>query len=194
MRDGLNATGRHIYFNLCWGAGKEVASQGKTLGNAWRVGEDDGGGWGPVLDNVDIDNELAAYSGCDPVNGCGWNDPGLLLVGGTLNEAQGRSQFSLWSMLASKLLISVDPRTLKPESLAIYLNKEIIAVRLTIRLCGIHVFCGAACRWLIGECLYNVIQVDQDSLGKQGRRLSQTKQCVCIPSFRAGVLSIAVTP
>ena len=169
MRDGLNATGRHIYFNLCWGAGKEVAAQGKTLGNAWRVGEDDGGGWGPVLVNVsgacpdspvllwpwldvcrahcqvDTDNELAEYSGCDPVNGCGWNDPGLLLVGGVLNEAQGRSQFSLWSILASKLLISVDPRTLTKESLQIYLNKEIIAV-------------------------------DQDALGKQGKRLSQAKQ------------------
>jgi hypothetical protein len=89
---------------------------------------DDGGGWGPVLDNVDIDAELAEYSGCDPEYGCGWNDPGLLLVGGALNTAQGRSQFSLWSMLASKLLISVDPRSLKQESLDIYLNKEIIAV------------------------------------------------------------------
>ena len=39
-----------------------------------------------------------------------------------------RLQFSLWSILASKLLISVDPRTLKLESLEIYLNKEIIAV------------------------------------------------------------------
>lgn len=144
MRDGLNATGRPIYFNLCWGAGKTVASQGKKLGNAWRVGEDDGGGWGPVLVNVDVDAQLAAYSGCDPVSGCGWNDPGLLLVGGVLNEAQGRSQFSLWSMLASKLLISVDPRTLSKESLAIYLNKEVIAV-------------------------------DQDPLGKQGKRHSQTR-------------------
>lgn len=129
MRDGLNATGRPIYFNLCWGAGKTVASEGKKLGNAWRIGMDDGGGWGPVLDNVDIDAELGEYSGCDPEYGCGWNDPGLLLVGGALNTAQGRSQFSLWSMLASKLLISVDPRSLKQESLDIYLNKEIIAVR-----------------------------------------------------------------
>ena len=54
MRDALNATKRPIYFNLCWGAGETVAKVGKTLGNAWRISVDDGGGWAPVMKNVEV--------------------------------------------------------------------------------------------------------------------------------------------
>lgn len=131
MRDGLNATGRPIFFNLCWGAGETVASVGRQLGNAWRIDEDDGAGWAPMLQNVDTDAALYKYSGCDPNDGfgCGWNDPGLLLVGQAgLTDVQGRTHFNLWSMLAAKLLISVDPRNFTDTSIETLTNAEVIAV------------------------------------------------------------------
>ncbi|XP_065834203.1 probable alpha-galactosidase [Oscarella lobularis] len=54
MRDALNATKRSVYFNLCWPAGETVAKVGKTLGNEWRVAIDDGGGWIPIMKNVEV--------------------------------------------------------------------------------------------------------------------------------------------
>lgn len=163
MRDSLNATGRHIYFNLCWGAGATIAKVGKTLGNEWRIAVDDGGGWVPIMQNVEVDSGLYMYAGPG-----GWNDPGLLLAGngdnstglGTqkrrrnpnfpryfasnaLSGAQGRTQFNLWSILAAKLLISVDPRQFSSYTNETYTNAEVIAV-------------------------------DQDPLGKQGKRFTSS--------------------
>ena len=81
----------------------------------------------------------------------GWNDPGLMIAGllslsdkdqpatTELTDAQGRTQFNMWSMLAAKLIISADPRTFSAYTNETYTNPEVIAV-------------------------------DQDPLGKQGRR------------------------
>ncbi len=54
---------------------------------------------------------------------------GLLIVGGAgLSDDQGRAHFSLWCMLASKLLISVDPRTFSAATIETLTNAEAIAV------------------------------------------------------------------
>ena len=133
MRDGLNATGKAVLFNLCWGAGKTVASIGRSLGNEWRIAEDDGGGWGPILVNADVGATLGQYSGCvsdasGPMD-CGYNDPGLLLVGSSeLTRAQQRSHLALWLMMNSKLLISVDPRTFDAEALGLLRNRYVLAI------------------------------------------------------------------
>lgn len=159
MRDSLNATGRPIYFNLCWGAGVTVGKVGKTLGNEWRISVDDGGGWIPIMKNMEVDNGLYMYAGPG-----GWNDPGLLIAGNgdkttaynyerrfadprfaryfapdALTDVQGRTQFNLWSILAAKILISADPRHFSSYTNETYTNTEVIGV-------------------------------DQDPLGKQGKR------------------------
>lgn len=96
-----------------------------------------------MLQNVNTDAGLYNYSGCDWLHGdglgCGWNDPGLLIVG-ALPDVQGRTHFNLWAILAAKLLISEDPRNFTAYSKETLLNAEVIAV-------------------------------DQDELGVQGRRL-----------------------
>lgn len=130
MRDGLNSTNKRIFFNLCWGAGLTVASMGRVLGNAWRIAEDDGAGWIPILVNVDVDVTLTNYSGNHNDGlGWGWNDMGLLMVGGAgLSDIQGRSHFNLWAILANKLLISVDPRTFTATTIETLTNSEVIAI------------------------------------------------------------------
>jgi len=134
MRDALNATGAPIFFSLCApGTGPANARMGRAVGNGWRVDEDDGGLWRPILDNVNMNAGLAAYSGCDEQHhddglGCGWNDMGLLMVGGGMTHDQDVSHMCLWAIMANKLLISVDPRGMKPEAVALLANAEIVAI------------------------------------------------------------------
>ncbi len=142
MRDGLNKTGRPILFSLCgwsaWYAPPDPAlgyGGGKTLGNSFRIGPDDTN-WNGVLKNIDINANLAPYAGPG-----GWNDPCLLLAetySGTLRQTmiQTRTQFSMWAVMASPLLISANVRHMSTYNLETYKNKEVIAVN--------QVFCCAS--------------------------------------------------
>jgi hypothetical protein len=76
---------------------------------------------------------LYNYSGCDEQHGndgkgCGWNDMGLLMVGAGMTPDQDESHMALWAIMASKLLISVDPRKFTPHALALVTNPELIAI------------------------------------------------------------------
>jgi len=126
MRDGLNATGRPIFFSLC-GWNNWYAPVGRLLGNSWRIGPDDTN-WNGVLTNIDINADLWPYAGPG-----GWNDPCLLL--GRDNEGreavtdlQGRAQFTMWAVMSSPLLLSQNVRNLTKMQLETYLNEEVIAV------------------------------------------------------------------
>ena len=134
QRDALNATGRRVFFTLCEpGQGPETAPTGRSVGNGWRVDEDDGGLWRPILDNVNMMAPLFPFSGCDEQHGgdgwgCGWNDMGLLMVGAGMSEDQDAAHMALWAITATKLLISVDPRGFSPAALALVSNAELIAI------------------------------------------------------------------
>lgn len=130
MRDGLNATGVPIFFSMCYGDGLGIASLGRQYGNGWRIDEDDGGGWLPILQNINTDAGLFNYSGCGGDGyGCGWNDPGLLMVGDpALSDDQSRAHMNFWCILAAKLLISVDPRTFSATTTETLTNTEVIAI------------------------------------------------------------------
>lgn len=127
MRDALNATGRHIYFDLC-GWSSWYAPVGKTLGNAWRVGYDVNN-WGGVLNNaLAVDKNLAQYAGPG-----GWNDIDALI--GTnpetavhLTQAQSRTQFNLWALLSAQLIIGGSILKLNDYDLATYSNRQLIAI------------------------------------------------------------------
>ncbi len=112
QRDALNATGRPVFFSLCEpGQGPVTAPTGRSVGNGWRVDEDDGGLWRPILDNVNMNAPLWPYSGCDEQHnndgfGCAWNDMGLLMVGGGMTHDQDVSHMALWAIMATKLLVS----------------------------------------------------------------------------------------
>ena len=147
MGAALNASGNFVFYSLCEpGAGPVNSPIGRTIGNGWRIDEDDGGLWRPILDNVNMNAPLYPYPGCDEQhgmdgNGCGWNDMGLLMVGGGMTHDEDVSHMALWAIMATKLLISVDVRKMSPEAIALVSNPEIIAI-------------------------------DQDGLKLQGRRVS----------------------
>lgn len=84
--------------------------------------------WGVVSDIIDHWGDYGADMA--PFAGPGhWHDMDMLLVGnGCLTEEEERTQMSLWSILASPLIMGNDLRTISLQSLDTLLNKDMIAV------------------------------------------------------------------
>jgi len=125
MHRALLATGRPIVFSLCqyglhrvwrWGAG--------VGGNLWRTTDD-------ISDNyVQMSWIGFQQAGLESSVGPGhWNDPDMLEIGnGGMNHDEYVTHMTLWCLLAAPLLTGNDLTKVKPEDLAILLNKEAIAV------------------------------------------------------------------
>jgi hypothetical protein len=82
-----------------------------------------------VLTNININSKLATNAGPDK----GWNDPCLLLAEDwrgnlRMTKLQTRAQFSMWSVMASPLIISANIRNMSTENIATFTNSEVIAV------------------------------------------------------------------
>jgi alpha-galactosidase len=131
MADALKASGRAIVFSLCeWGNSKPWL-WAQNVGNLWRTTGDIYDHWqGPrtyslgVLDIVDRNEPLWPYAG--PGH---WNDPDMLEVGnGGMTDAEYRSHFSLWAIMAAPLIAGNDVAAMSDATRAILLNKEVIAI------------------------------------------------------------------
>ena len=125
MRDALKATGRPILYSICeWGQNKpwEWAAD---VGNSWRTTGDISDSWARACSASCNQNlPLAQYAG--PGH---WNDPDMLEVGnGGMTDAEYRTHFSLWAMMAAPLLIGSDLRKASAATLAILTNTDVIAV------------------------------------------------------------------
>ncbi|MFK0296561.1 NEW3 domain-containing protein [Streptomyces sp. NPDC090442] len=138
MGDALAKTGRPIVYSLCnWGE-EDVPSWGASIGNLWRTTGDIDASYGRMLTIYHHNVNLAAAAGPGA-----WNDPDMLEVGNGMTPTEDRTEFSLWAEMAAPLISGTDLRSASADTLAIYGNKEVIAV-------------------------------DQDKLGKQGRPVSMT--------------------
>ena len=134
MADALRSTGRDIVFSLCeWGQNKPWLWAAK-IGNLWRTTgdiwdsfdkRDKAHGWANnMLRNVDLNEPLWPYAG--PGH---WNDPDMLEVGnGGMTNAEYRSHFSLWAMMAAPLIAGNDVAHMDANTRAILLNTDVIAV------------------------------------------------------------------
>jgi len=138
MSRAILATDRPMVFSLCeWGDNKPwtwaapVANLWRTTGDSkdcWDCGRETmnkpGGyprGWVLILD---AQQPLASYAG--PGH---WNDPDLLQVGQRgMTVEESRAQFSLWAILAAPLIATNDLQSMTPETRAILVNGEVIAV------------------------------------------------------------------
>jgi alpha-galactosidase len=138
IRAALDASGRSIVLSICeWGAAKPWLWGKEVGGNLWRSTGDISDRWegsskwpdgsccsNGMLVNLDLQVGLASYAG--PGH---WNDPDMLEVGnGGMTDAEYRSHFSLWSILAAPLIAGNDLRNMRPEIQDILTNKEVIAV------------------------------------------------------------------
>jgi alpha-galactosidase len=138
IRAALDASGRPIVLSICeWGTAKPWLWGKEVGGNLWRTTGDISDKWegsskwpdgsccsNGMLANLDLQVGLASYAA--PGH---WNDPDMLEVGnGGMSDAEYRSHFSLWSMLAAPLIAGNDLRNMRPEVQDILTNKEVIAV------------------------------------------------------------------
>jgi alpha-galactosidase len=161
MGEALRNTSRPIFYAVCeWGENKpwEWAGASGVEANSWRTTGDIRDSYASMLKIFKQNVGLNQYAG--PGH---WNDPDMLEVGnGGMSEAEYRSHFSLWAIMAAPLLIGTDLRTLKQPYLDILLNKEVIAI-------------------------------DQDPLGIQGRRIREKDGIdVIVKPLRGGDLAVAL--
>ncbi|WP_267393674.1 MULTISPECIES: glycoside hydrolase family 27 protein [unclassified Sphingomonas] len=131
MADALKASGRPILFSICeWGTSKPWLWASK-IGNMWRTTGDITDKWKGkysyswgVASIADLNEPLWPFAG--PGH---WNDPDMLEVGnGGLSDIEYRAHFSLWSMMAAPLIAGNDIAAMSPETRAILLNHDVIAV------------------------------------------------------------------
>ncbi|MGB9764443.1 MAG: glycoside hydrolase family 27 protein [Candidatus Saccharicenans sp.] len=126
--EAQRAAGRPLVYSLCsWGEGdpwKWAAAVGhlwRTTGDICEPGHAD---WNSALEIVFANEKLFEYAG--PGH---WNDPDMMIVGMPgLNEAQNRSLFSLWCMMAAPLMAGNDLRQMSDSTRQILTNLEVIAV------------------------------------------------------------------
>ncbi len=140
VRDALAKAGRPIVFSICeWGT-NEPWDWGPETGNLWRTTGDIGDRWNSMLGIVDLSAQY--WQSARPG---AWNDPDMLEVGnGGMTNVEYRAHFSLWAIMAAPLMAGNDLRTIVGD------DRQARAIR---------------------EILTNeeVIAVDQDSLGVQGK-------------------------
>ena len=136
MRDALYQAGRPVFFSMCeWGLSKpwlwanNVAHIWRTTGdirNNWDIPDaKEGKVWGGgIIVNLDMQQGLEKFAGPGQ-----WNDPDMLEIGnGVLTEAEERSHFSLWCMLAAPLMAGNDLRNMTKQTKEILTNTEVIAI------------------------------------------------------------------
>jgi alpha-galactosidase len=124
MRNALYKAGRPIVFSICeWGQSKPWEWAG-DVGHLWRTTGDISDNWNSMIGIFRQQKDLARYAG--PYK---WNDPDMLEVGnGGMTNEEYKTHFALWCMLASPLMAGNDLATMTPETKAILMNKELIAI------------------------------------------------------------------
>ncbi len=134
MRDALKAAGRPIVFSICeWGDNKPW-EWAEDVGHLWRVTGDiincwdcevGHGSWSSsgVWKIINMRENIRKAAG--PGH---WNDLDMMEVGNGMTDAEDRTHFAMWSMLASPLIMGNDLRTASKETIKTLTNKEVIAV------------------------------------------------------------------
>ena len=134
MSDALKATGRPILFSLCeWGGSKPWLWE-NGIGQSWRTTGDiyanfdknrphSGYSEYGVMEILDMQVPLRKYAG--PGH---WNDPDMLEVGNGMSESEDRAHFTMWCLLDAPLISGNDQRNMKPATLKILTDKDIIAL------------------------------------------------------------------
>jgi len=124
MRNALYTAGRPIVFSICeWGQSKPWEWAGE-VGHLWRTTGDISDNWNSMIGIFKQQRDLARYAGQGR-----WNDPDMLEVGnGGMTTEEYKTHFSLWCMLASPLMAGNDLANMTPETKAILMNKEMIAI------------------------------------------------------------------
>jgi alpha-galactosidase len=128
IQAALHAAGRPIVYSLCsWGEG-EPWKWAASVGNLWRTTGDI---CSPGRADWDNAMKIAAanekvYEAAGPGH---WNDPDMMIAGmDGLSEAQNRSFFSLWCIMAAPLMAGNDLRKMTTSTVQILTNLEAVGI------------------------------------------------------------------
>ena len=122
IRQAIDATGRKdVRLNVCrWDfPGVWV----RDVATSWRISHDISDRWWSLRSIILQSLYLSAYAGDGH-----YNDMDMLEVGRSLTPEEDRTHFGLWCIMASPLLIGCDLTTLRPETLDLLSNRELIAL------------------------------------------------------------------
>lgn len=134
MRDAIKAAGRPMVFSICEWGDNEPWKWAENVGHMWRVTGDiincwdceiGHGSWfsSGVWKIINMRKDIRKIAG--PGH---WNDYDMMEVGNGMTDAEDRSHFAMWSMLASPLIMGNDLRNASKETIKTLSNKEVIAV------------------------------------------------------------------
>ena len=122
IRKAIDATGRtDVRLNVCrW---NYPGTWVRDVALSWRISGDISARWQSVRSIINESLYLSAYAG-----GGHYNDMDMLEVGRNLSLEEDRTHFGMWCIMASPLLIGCDLTKLRPETLKLLTNREIIAL------------------------------------------------------------------
>lgn len=134
MREALDRVDRDIVYSLCQYGMKDVSAWGAEVGgDLWRTTGDIGDSWNSLSSIGFSQGKHAPYAGPSA-----FNDPDMLVLGYVgwganlsptqLTPDEQYSHISLWSLLASPLLLGCDMERLDDFTLNLITNDEVIAV------------------------------------------------------------------
>ena len=133
MQKYLREQNRDIVYSLCQYGFKNVWEWGAAVGNCWRTTWDIVDTW-ESLSEIGF-NQYPLYPYAKPGH---WNDPDMLIVGKVgwssgsrdtrLTTDEQYTHISLWSLLASPLLLGCDLSQLDAFTLSLLTNHEVLEV------------------------------------------------------------------
>ena len=134
MEEHLRRQPRDIYYSLCQYGMADVWHWGPAVdANSWRTTGDIEDTWESMMDIADLQTDLYPYAA--PGH---WNDPDMLVVGrvgwgGKLRDSrltadEQYTHISLWSLLASNMLIGCALDQIDDFTFSLLCNNEVNAV------------------------------------------------------------------
>jgi len=136
MSRALNTSGRTMYFlSSEWGI-DDPWKWMRLFANAWRVADDHHDNWKSTASIIEQAASIAQYAGPGGWNfldflmtggeGCPDHNPGSRCPGMTDNEY--RTEFTMWVMAASPLIVATDLRNMSAIQKEILFNTEILDI------------------------------------------------------------------
>ena len=116
-----NCGKKDVVFNICrWAYPGTWVSD---VADSWRTTGDIYDAWRSVRGILAENLYLSAY--CHDGH---YNDMDMLEVGRSMSKIEDETHFGMWCIMASPLLIGCDMANIKPESLKLLCNKDLIAL------------------------------------------------------------------
>ncbi|RJX49232.1 glycoside hydrolase family 27 protein [Halonotius pteroides] len=150
MGDALASVDRDIVYSICeWGQNRPWEWGRNVGGHLWRATDDLVAKWRADRDEfglgiADILDRMAAIDAAAAHGPGGWNDPDMLQIGNgpqsgqseheavdvqrPLTEAERRTHFAFWCLLAAPLMVGADLMSLSDFDRELLTNERLLAI------------------------------------------------------------------